>query len=182
MSAPIELLKRVPMFARLSDKELKTLAANFTERSFRNRAGADRPRAQGAAGFFVIESGEANVTVDGDLRRTLGPGDYFGEIALIDGGARTATDHRQERRQVLRVDALAVPPARRGARHDRLDAARGARGEDSRARALEELSAGPGRGSTRPGLSPSCQSPSARCRSYSATLWPRATPASPENR
>jgi CRP-like cAMP-binding protein len=31
------------------------------------------------------------VTVDGETRRTLGPGDYFGEIALIDGGARTAT-------------------------------------------------------------------------------------------
>jgi CRP-like cAMP-binding protein len=90
MAAPIELLKRVPMFEHLSDKELKTLAANFTERSF--QTGQElTSEGQGAAGFFVIETGEANVAVDGDSRRTLGPGDYFGEIALIDGGSRTAT-------------------------------------------------------------------------------------------
>ena len=47
--------------------------------------------AAGGAGFFVIESGEAVVTVAGDERRTLGPGDYFGDIALIDQGSRTAT-------------------------------------------------------------------------------------------
>ena len=45
----------------------------------------------GGAGFFVIGEGTAKVTVHGDDRATLGPGDYFGEIALIDEGARTAT-------------------------------------------------------------------------------------------
>src|SRR4051794_38276446 len=45
----------------------------------------------GGAGFFVIEDGEAEVTVGGDTRGTLGPGDYFGEIALITEGDRTAT-------------------------------------------------------------------------------------------
>ena len=90
MAAPSELLKRVPIFERLSEKELKTLAATFTDRSF--QTGQElTSEGQGAAGFFVIESGEASVAVDGDPRRTLGPGDYFGEIALIDGGARTAT-------------------------------------------------------------------------------------------
>jgi CRP/FNR family transcriptional regulator, cyclic AMP receptor protein len=90
MAAPIELRQRVPMFEHLSDKELKTLAANFTERSF--QTGQElTSEGQGAAGFFVIETGEADVAVDGDPRRTLGPGDYFGEIALIDGGRRTAT-------------------------------------------------------------------------------------------
>ena len=43
------------------------------------------------AGFFVIESGEATVSVRGDERGKLGPGDHFGEIALIDDGARSAT-------------------------------------------------------------------------------------------
>jgi CRP/FNR family cyclic AMP-dependent transcriptional regulator len=80
----------VPLFNGLSDKELKTLANNFTERSF--KAGqALTSEGQGAAGFFVIESGEAAVTVDGETRRTLGSGDYYGEVALIDGGTRTAT-------------------------------------------------------------------------------------------
>ena len=90
MAAPVELIKRVPLFQKLSDRELKTLAANFTDRKF--KAGQElTAEGQGAAGFFVIESGEADVTVDGEKRRTLGPGDYFGEIALISGGSRTAT-------------------------------------------------------------------------------------------
>ena len=90
MAAPIDLIKRVPLFQKLSGKELTHLANTFTERNYKE---GDELTAegQGAAGFFVIESGEANVTVDGEPRRTLGPGDYFGEVALIDGGRRTAT-------------------------------------------------------------------------------------------
>jgi|SRR6476661_3345321 len=90
MSAPVELIKNVPLFHGLNDKQLKALSNNFTERSF--RAGQElTAEGTGGAGFFVIESGAARVTVDGEDRRTLGPGDYFGEIALIDGGLRTAT-------------------------------------------------------------------------------------------
>jgi CRP-like cAMP-binding protein len=90
MSAPVELIKHVPLFHGLNDKQMKTLANNFTERSFREGQELTA-EGTGGAGFFVIESGEARVTVDGEERRTLGPGDYFGEIALIDGGLRTAT-------------------------------------------------------------------------------------------
>lgn len=90
VSAPVELLQRVPLFGRLDDRALKTLAASFTERSFQEGA-ALTTEGQGAAGFFVIESGTALVTVDGVERRTLGAGDYYGEIALVDGGSRTAT-------------------------------------------------------------------------------------------
>jgi CRP/FNR family transcriptional regulator len=42
-------------------------------------------------GFFVIEHGNATVSIDGETVRTLGPDDWFGEIALIDDGPRTAT-------------------------------------------------------------------------------------------
>ena len=90
MSAPVELIKHVPLFHGLNDKQMKALANNFTERSFREGQELTA-EGQGGAGFFVIESGDARVTVDGADRRMLGPGDYFGEIALIDGGLRTAT-------------------------------------------------------------------------------------------
>ena len=45
----------------------------------------------GAAAFFIIDSGEATVSAKGLPINTLGPGDHFGEIALIDGGPRSAT-------------------------------------------------------------------------------------------
>jgi CRP-like cAMP-binding protein len=90
MPAPIELLKRVPLFHGLDEKHLRSLAQSFTERSF--TSGQELvTEGKGGVGFFVIESGEARVSVEGADRRTLGPGDYFGEIALIDGGLRTAT-------------------------------------------------------------------------------------------
>ena len=90
MSAPIELLHNVPLFKTLSEKDLKSLSSEFTERRFTDGQELTS-EGSGGAGFFVLESGSAKVTVDGVERRTLGAGDYFGEIALIDGGLRTAT-------------------------------------------------------------------------------------------
>ena len=90
MSAPIEVLQQVPLFKGLDAKSLKNLSAEFTERKF-NEGQELTSEGSGGAGFFVIESGTAKVTVDGEDRATLGPGDFYGEIALIDGGTRTAT-------------------------------------------------------------------------------------------
>ena len=90
MSAPTELLHKVPLFEHLSPKDLKSLSSEFTERRF-SEGQELTSEGSGGAGFFVLESGSATVSVDGVERRTLGGGDYFGEIALIDGGLRTAT-------------------------------------------------------------------------------------------
>jgi CRP-like cAMP-binding protein len=90
MAAPIDLLRNVPLFARVDDRGMKLVAASFTQRSFKDGATLT-VEGQGAAGFFVIETGSAVVTIDGAERRTLGPGDYYGEIALVDGGLRTAS-------------------------------------------------------------------------------------------
>jgi CRP/FNR family transcriptional regulator, cyclic AMP receptor protein len=86
----VELLQRIPLFAELEPRELGRLSGSFKERTFQ----AGEPVAtegEGGAGFFVIESGEAVVTVHGDERGRLGPGDYFGDVAMIDQGERTAT-------------------------------------------------------------------------------------------
>ena len=90
MSAPIELLQHVPLFKGLDAKSLKNLSTEFTERRF-SEGQELTAEGSGGAGFFVIESGTAKVTIDGEDRRTLGAGDHYGEIALIDGGTRTAT-------------------------------------------------------------------------------------------
>jgi CRP/FNR family cyclic AMP-dependent transcriptional regulator len=88
--APTELLQRVPLFSDLDRKELESLSRTFKERTV-SAGDTVVNEDSGAAGFFVIEDGNANVTVHGQERGKLGPGDYFGEIALIDEGARTAT-------------------------------------------------------------------------------------------
>jgi CRP/FNR family transcriptional regulator, cyclic AMP receptor protein len=88
--APVELLRRVPLFEDFDRRDLERLARSFKERTF--QAGSTvAGEGRSAAGFFVIESGEATVSVRGDEHGKLGPGDYFGEIALIDDGARSAT-------------------------------------------------------------------------------------------
>jgi CRP/FNR family transcriptional regulator, cyclic AMP receptor protein len=86
----VELLQKIPLFAELKPRELEQLSGSFKERTF-NAGETVATEGQEGAGFFVIESGEAVVSVGGDERRRLGPGDYFGDIALIDQGARTAT-------------------------------------------------------------------------------------------
>jgi CRP/FNR family cyclic AMP-dependent transcriptional regulator len=85
-----ELLARVPLFAGLDPRELETISRTVHERTF-NAGDRVAEEGQGGVGFFVIKEGEAKVTVGGNEVRRLGPGDYFGEIALISEGARTAT-------------------------------------------------------------------------------------------
>jgi CRP/FNR family cyclic AMP-dependent transcriptional regulator len=86
----VELLQKIPLFSEVSSRELERLSGSFKERTF--SAGDEvASEGEGGAGFFVIESGEAVVEVGGEPRGRLGPGDYFGDVALIDMGARTAT-------------------------------------------------------------------------------------------
>jgi CRP/FNR family transcriptional regulator, cyclic AMP receptor protein len=88
--APIDVLQRVRLFADLDPAELEEVARLFKERDFPAGEVIIKEGSGGAA-FYVIEGGEALVTIGGEPRATLTTGDYFGEIALIDEGARIAT-------------------------------------------------------------------------------------------
>ena len=85
-----EMLSQVPLFAGLEPRDLDRIGDSCKQRNF---AAGDTIASEGSsgAGFFVIGDGTAKVTVHGEERATLGPGQYFGEIALLDEGARTAT-------------------------------------------------------------------------------------------
>jgi CRP-like cAMP-binding protein len=90
----VELLQRVPLFAELEPRELQRLSGSFKEQIFEpgQPVVAEGER---VARFFVIESGEAVVNVHGEERGRLGPGDYFGDVAMIDQGERTASIEAQ---------------------------------------------------------------------------------------
>ena len=91
MSQPsIETLQRVPLFADLEKRDLTQIASSFKAREY---AAGDTlaTEGEGGVGFFLIESGEATVSVRGREIARLKAGDSFGEVALIDDGARTAT-------------------------------------------------------------------------------------------
>ncbi|MFZ2105091.1 MAG: cyclic nucleotide-binding domain-containing protein [Roseiarcus sp.] len=87
---PIEALQQLPLFADLSKREVERIAKLFKERRFGKGETVVQEGSAGAA-FFVIESGEATVSIGGKERFKLKAGDHFGEVALIDEGARMAT-------------------------------------------------------------------------------------------
>jgi CRP/FNR family cyclic AMP-dependent transcriptional regulator len=88
--APADALRNVPLFSGIDGKELNRIANQMKERVFREGSTVVSEGETGA-GFFVIAEGNATVSVGGDIRTTLGPGDHFGEIALIDDGVRSAS-------------------------------------------------------------------------------------------
>jgi len=86
----IEMLRRVPLFSTCDDKQLSFIASQVEQMEFPSGKTLCR---QGESGgeFFILLSGDCDVLRDGRAIRRLGPGDFFGEIALMDRGPRTAT-------------------------------------------------------------------------------------------
>jgi len=89
-SDPVDVLPTVPLFAGLDQHEVEQIARLFKVRRF---AAGETVIMEGSGGaaFFLIDSGEATVSIRGAARGSLKKGDHFGEIALIDEGQRMAT-------------------------------------------------------------------------------------------
>jgi CRP-like cAMP-binding protein len=105
-NAKIEMLKKVPLFADLSKRELAQVAALADELDL---PGERELTHEGAAGreFVILVDGAGSITRDGKLIAGLAPGDFVGEIALVTGQPRTATVTTRGPSRVLVISAQA---------------------------------------------------------------------------
>ena len=86
----VTALSKVPLFANCTPQELRFVASRTDEVSVPSGRQITRQGRSGEA-FYVLLEGEADVEIDGKKRRTLKPGDFFGEISMLDRGLATAT-------------------------------------------------------------------------------------------
>jgi CRP-like cAMP-binding protein len=91
VSTVVDELRGVRLFSGLSQRQLKRLAGLVKERHFRQGVVVVEENTRSAVGLVIVAEGEASVSVDGTEVARIGPGDHFGEFALITEDPRTAT-------------------------------------------------------------------------------------------
>jgi MFS family permease len=102
----LRLLANVPMFRPLQLTTLETLAGHMTVREATGGTDVIRQGEEGAT-FFIVDSGRLATVVDGTVVGELGPGDSFGEIALLRASLRTATVRALEDSRLVDLDGEA---------------------------------------------------------------------------
>jgi CRP-like cAMP-binding protein len=102
--AELDLLAAVPLFSSCSKGELRAVAQLGTPLDVATGKELTREGAYGRE-FFIVLEGEAECVVRGVTAALLGPGDFFGEMALIDGGPRTATVRAASALRVVLFDS-----------------------------------------------------------------------------
>ena len=102
MDDKIELLRRVPLFASCDEPELAEIGKIAELIQTRERTVVTHEGRQ-EGHFFVVVSGSVRINRDGRTINMLGPGDFLGEIALLDGGPRTATATTEEPTTLLAI-------------------------------------------------------------------------------
>ena len=115
----VDRLTRVPLFAGIPKRDLEFVASRVDEVSL--KAGQTLiTEGQPTEAFFILQSGHVQVTRGGKPAAKLGPGDFFGEIGMLDRGPATATvvtdgpveamvlSHRQFADEIKGNDSLAL--------------------------------------------------------------------------
>jgi CRP/FNR family cyclic AMP-dependent transcriptional regulator len=90
MTTNAEALRSIPLFSGMSDGSIEIIAGIVRDATFPTGASLVREGEPGDS-FLIIRNGRATVEQGGRTLRELGAGDFLGEIALIDGGSRTAS-------------------------------------------------------------------------------------------
>jgi CRP/FNR family cyclic AMP-dependent transcriptional regulator len=102
-------LKSIPLFRELSARELRDICRQG--RVVEHEQAKDVVEEGGRpVGFHLILQGNASVLQGGKVRRQIGPGDYFGEISLLDGKPRSATIHADSQLRTFSIAAFAFRP------------------------------------------------------------------------
>jgi len=102
MASQVEHLKKVPIFSRLPARELEHIARSLKERSYEPGSVIVKEGDPGL-GFFLITQGRVAVSHRDHTIRELGPGEFFGEMALMEERPRSATVTAKERTQCLQL-------------------------------------------------------------------------------
>jgi len=88
-SAIVEMLQKAPLWSGLTEKELKVIARSFKELKYENGDVIVR-KGEAGVGFYLIAEGTVEVRADGQVLSKLGPGQFFGEMSILDGQPRSA--------------------------------------------------------------------------------------------
>lgn len=88
-NAIVEMLQKTPLWSGLTEKELKVIARSFKELKYESGDVIVR-KGEAGVGFYLIVDGTVEVRADGRVLSKLGPGQFFGEMALLDGQPRSA--------------------------------------------------------------------------------------------
>ena len=103
MAGAADELKQVPLFSSLNQRQLRRLAGKVKERTFKAGTSVVQEGKMSGIGFFIVTDGLASVVVGGNEVATIGPGDHFGELALIAERERTATVTAQTELECLEL-------------------------------------------------------------------------------
>jgi CRP/FNR family transcriptional regulator, cyclic AMP receptor protein len=103
MKERVESLRSVPLFSLIGEKQLRAIAKECKTRKV---VEGDRLTEEGEFGreFSMVVSGSARCLVDGREIRKFGPGSFFGELALLAGGRRSATIIAETPMELLQLD------------------------------------------------------------------------------